>query len=153
MKARAGRVLLISDDGRVLLVGSSNPELSDPTVWVPPGGGVEPGETTRQAARRELLEEVGLEVELDDLVGPIGRCEGPDRTVDYFVLVVEDTFPPVGDNPDAAELAVWVGFRWWSIDDLAATKDIVWPLELGAVLKNRRNLVTDEPWEFAWHRS
>jgi 8-oxo-dGTP diphosphatase len=32
--------------------------------WVPPGGAVEPGETPRDAAVREALEEVGLTVEL-----------------------------------------------------------------------------------------
>jgi 8-oxo-dGTP diphosphatase len=32
--------------------------------WVPPGGKVEPGEIPREAARRELLEETGLEAEL-----------------------------------------------------------------------------------------
>lgn len=32
--------------------------------WVPPGGKVEPGERPREAARRELLEETGLDAEL-----------------------------------------------------------------------------------------
>jgi 8-oxo-dGTP diphosphatase len=32
--------------------------------WVPPGGKVEPGEAPRAAARRELLEETGLALEL-----------------------------------------------------------------------------------------
>ncbi|MFI8243609.1 NUDIX domain-containing protein [Streptomyces sp. NPDC085866] len=32
--------------------------------WVPPGGRVEPGETPREGARRELFEETGVEVEL-----------------------------------------------------------------------------------------
>jgi 8-oxo-dGTP diphosphatase len=46
------------DLSRVLLV------LNPWRGWVPPGGKVEPGETPREAARRELLEETGLEAEL-----------------------------------------------------------------------------------------
>ncbi|MFE3643390.1 NUDIX hydrolase [Streptomyces sp. NPDC059169] len=34
--------------------------------WVPPGGKVDPGETPREAARRELFEETGVQVELLD---------------------------------------------------------------------------------------
>lgn len=32
--------------------------------WVPPGGKVDPGETPREAARRELFEETGVRAEL-----------------------------------------------------------------------------------------
>ncbi|MEU6718670.1 NUDIX hydrolase [Nonomuraea sp. NPDC046802] len=40
--------------------------------WVPPGGKVEPGETPRAAAARELVEETGLHVELLDV--PAAVC-------------------------------------------------------------------------------
>ena len=51
------------DDGRILAVQQSyrkNPS------W--PGGGIRRGEAPREAARRELREELGLDVRPDDLV-------------------------------------------------------------------------------------
>lgn len=58
-------VLVLSrDHRRVLLVPRTKPPL---VGWrLPPGGHVEPDERPDQAARREVLEETGLEVELAD---------------------------------------------------------------------------------------
>ena len=150
-KEIAGRVLLCSELGRVLLVGSRNPEPGGPTVWVAPGGTAEAGETPRQAAARELLEEVGIDVAADELVGPIGTAEGPSRYVEYFLLAAEDGLLPTVHNPDAAERAVWVGFRWWTPDEIERTDEVVWPVELATVLRERAGLHRRaEPLVFAW---
>ncbi|MDO5663125.1 MAG: NUDIX domain-containing protein, partial [Brachybacterium sp.] len=56
---------VIVSEGRVLL-GLRNPErASFPNVWDVPGGHVEPGESPREALRRELREELGIEAVLE----------------------------------------------------------------------------------------
>ncbi|GAB3557982.1 ADP-ribose pyrophosphatase YjhB (NUDIX family) [Actinopolyspora lacussalsi] len=52
------------ESGRVLLI-----ERTDNDLWALPGGAQDIGETTRQAALREVAEETGLIVELTDIVG------------------------------------------------------------------------------------
>ncbi len=56
----------------------------DVPVWVLPGGGIDPHETAEQAVVREILEETGLTVKIDRLIGhyyPINRLTR--RTVVY----------------------------------------------------------------------
>lgn len=58
----AADVLIEDDAGRVLLIRRRNP----PHGWAIPGGFVDYGETLEEAARREMREETGLDVELLD---------------------------------------------------------------------------------------
>ncbi|UII32628.1 NUDIX hydrolase [Fulvivirga ulvae] len=37
-------------------------------LWIPPGGGVEPGETAEVALKREFMEETGLEVDVREFL-------------------------------------------------------------------------------------
>jgi TDG/mug DNA glycosylase family protein len=60
----AVRALVVDPDDRVLLVRFEWP---DKTVWAPPGGGVERGESDEHALVRELAEESGLR---DFTLGP-----------------------------------------------------------------------------------
>ena len=77
--ARAAPALLLGacvlvvrrgDDGadRVLLTRRSPFMRTFPRAWVPPGGGVDPGERSAAAAAREVREETGLEVDEAALV-------------------------------------------------------------------------------------
>jgi 8-oxo-dGTP diphosphatase len=56
--------LIFDEQGRVLLA-----HRNDIDWWNLPGGGMEAGETVDEAMRREVREETGLEVEVEQLVG------------------------------------------------------------------------------------
>jgi len=56
--------LIVDDQNRLLLM-----KRSDSGCWGPPGGAVEPGEVVETAAKREVLEETGLQVEEMSLFG------------------------------------------------------------------------------------
>lgn len=56
----AVRVVCLDAAGRVLLMRWRDP-VSGSMLWEPPGGGVDPGEDDLTAARRELVEETGLD--------------------------------------------------------------------------------------------
>ena len=60
----------------------------DVDAWNLPGGGVESGELPDQAAIRETKEEVGLEVEVERLVGVYGKPEKDEFIFAFHCRVV-----------------------------------------------------------------
>ncbi|OAR26182.1 DNA hydrolase [Streptomyces sp. ERV7] len=107
-------VVVTTTDGHVLLIERG----WDPFKgqWALPGGHVDPGETSRAAAARELAEEAGvyaMEAELEQ----VGTFDQPDRdprgryvTVAYHLTVIPGTIVEAGD--DAANA------QWWPLDAL-----------------------------------
>lgn len=65
IRLRVGVGVFIQDsEGRVLLE-----HRRDCGLWSLPGGNVEPGESVKEAAIREVKEETGFDVQVTDLVG------------------------------------------------------------------------------------
>ena len=60
MHRPAARVVCLDAADRVLLLHWRDP-FDGSCLWEPPGGGIDGGETPLQAARRELVEETGLD--------------------------------------------------------------------------------------------
>ncbi|OJF15212.1 NUDIX domain-containing protein [Couchioplanes caeruleus] len=60
MHRPAARVVCLDAVDRVLLLHWRDP-FDGSSLWEPPGGGIDAGETPLQAARRELAEETGLD--------------------------------------------------------------------------------------------
>jgi 8-oxo-dGTP pyrophosphatase MutT (NUDIX family) len=68
-------ILIVDENNRLLLM-----KRSDSGLWGPPGGATEPGEILEEAARRETLEETGLQVHSMDL---FGAFSGPELYYKY----------------------------------------------------------------------
>ena len=93
--ACAGAVVR-DEEGRLLLVRRAHePSLG---LWSLPGGRVEDGETPREAARREVREETGLDVEVGDLVDTVDL--GPYVVDDFLARVVGGTLAAGDDASD-----------------------------------------------------
>ena len=58
--------VIVDDEGRVLLTKRSIPPFQD--LWVMPGGKIDLGEPILEALKREVHEEVRLEIEIEGLI-------------------------------------------------------------------------------------
>lgn len=124
----AARVLLIDERDRLLLIRVQVPLTAERTIWLTPGGGLEPGEAYDVAAARELHEETGLEgVTLSPCVWQRQHvfewnAKHMDAREQFYVGRVAGT-PAVheavpNDTEDMLE------FRWWALDEIRAAADV-----------------------------
>ncbi|MFD9143994.1 NUDIX domain-containing protein [[Kitasatospora] papulosa] len=107
-------VVVTTTDGFVLLIERGwDPHAGQ---WALPGGHVDPGETSRAAAARELAEEAGVYAGPEEL-NQVGTWDAPGRdprgryvTVAYQLTVISGTPAEAGDDA--------VNVRWWPLADL-----------------------------------
>jgi mutator protein MutT len=86
--------------------------------WSVPGGLVELGENLDQSIRREVMEEVGLEVKVIDLVAALDRIiYDEDGRIEYHYILLDFLCEALGGNPVAATDADEC--RFVAIEDLS----------------------------------
>ncbi|HEY1414447.1 MAG TPA: NUDIX domain-containing protein [Caulobacteraceae bacterium] len=136
------RVLLFDREGRILLMKGRLPSAPDsPGAWFTIGGGIEPGETLYEAAAREVAEETGFtDVRLGEIawcgeVTLLDRKQRPVLFKDTFILARCAGGEVSREAWQALEVEFVDDIRWWTLDDLEATSEAVWPHDLAPRLR------------------
>lgn len=133
------RVVLLDDSGRVLLVRCVDPG-TGASVWVLPGGSIEPGESPIAAAQRELCEEAGIsDVDFGPCVWTRNN-QFDHNHVTYraservFVAWANANVVPraTGDHADGEIVAE---VRWWTPDALDADDADRSPAQLADLIR------------------
>lgn len=152
------RVVLQDARGDVLLFRTREataPELGE--WWELPGGGIDHDETYASAVVRELCEETGLTVPVDDVPPPTWRRAATfrhrgRRLLQHEVVVLlrlAATAPTLDTSAQLDyEAEDYIGHRWWPVAELVASNDRFYPGRLPELLPTvLAGTEIDEPFE------
>lgn len=150
----AGRCLLTDSQGKTFLLRGRDPHRPDePDFWWTPGGGIDEGESAKQATSRELWEEIGLtDIEL---VGPVlvRSCVFPmagiwyQGTETFFWGQAPAGFEPAPQQWETVEHDVIQELAWLSADTIRGLTDSVYPRCLADLLDHLNTLgAPEQPW-------
>lgn len=113
---RSTRVQIAILENRQVILVQTLVKRENRTFWGLPGGGIEPGESEEETARREAREETGLEIELLPfrlVSGEIGRTRVYKQLVTYLAYPVSgEAKTGIEPEPEMQSFFQLVGLRW-----------------------------------------
>jgi ADP-ribose pyrophosphatase YjhB (NUDIX family) len=124
LAVRDGASIAVFKNRRVLLVKRGRAPFAG--LWSLPGGKLEGDETPREAARRELKEETGIEAEVDGVVDTV-KVAGGEGTIYRLTVFYGRATGGILKAGSDSETAAWV-----PLDDIDAlpmtegTAELIW---------------------------
>lgn len=110
-----GVYIFNQDDTKILLTQRGPAARHEQYRWEGPGGALEPGETYEQAAHREIMEELGIHIDLGEVIGEydiVTDSNGDHWEAKIFRAATVET--PVIQEPTKC-----VGFGWFTREEVA----------------------------------
>lgn len=141
------RALVFDPRNRLLLIAYQAVRDVDPArpgfrrFWFTPGGGLEPGETHEQALTRELEEEIGVP---GTVPGPCIARREVEVTLFRRQSFTRERYFAVRLPSDVVDTALLASteddpvldVRWWPLEALLATDEIVIPVGLATLARD-----------------
>lgn len=139
---RGARVIVLDDADRILLLRGHDADRPERRWWFTVGGGIDRGESDRDAAVREVREETGIGLQAQDLVGPVFTRSA---IFDFFARTCrQDEVFFLTRVPAEARISTdgWTDverrfvddLRWWHLDALAQVREEVFPHGLATLV-------------------
>ena len=137
---RAGRVIVLDPDNRVLLFRYDDGPPNE-RHWCTPGGGLNDGEDYAAGARRELAEETGwTDVALgQEVFERTLTMEYADEIIQqherFFLARVSGVRRELGEVAAmhvSDGIAAW---RWWTLAEMDVTAETIWPAGLADLIR------------------
>lgn len=100
--------VILNDDREVLLTKRNVPPFQG--EWVMPGGKIDLGEPIIKAIEREVMEEVGLQVEVEDLLDVFEHVTPGDENYHFIILyyLCRPLYCDITHNQEEVAEARWV---------------------------------------------
>ena len=117
------RVIVLDDENRMLMVCHHH---EDRDIWMVPGGGIEEGESSLEAAVREVEEETGLDIEVQKLLWHVEEVsERGQRFVNFFLGEMTGGTLELGEDPEFdAEHQVLREVKFLSKEEIQALEHV-----------------------------
>lgn len=114
MLAKGCGVYIFDDDGRVLLTQRGPKARHQQYKWEAPGGAAEAGESYEEAAHREIREELGVNVSLEEVLAEFEEViDSNDDKWEAVIFKGKISEIPAIQEPDKC-----VGFGWFTQDEI-----------------------------------
>lgn len=92
------RVIILNEENKMIMVKQHH-EGKD--IWMVPGGGIEDGESSFEAAEREVFEETGIKVKTDRLIWHVEEVsDRGQRFVNFFMAEIAGGSLKLGMDPE-----------------------------------------------------